>query len=132
MWALLRGCGAGVAGVGWGGDGGGRGGRDELVHLGASGGGKAPFLPVLHSAASASTDEKAREEGEVKGKGPSSGCEAGDAEGAAGEACEAVLGVGGGARMVLVMEGVVALPCAPFACCFFVPPRPSFLAVVDF
>ena len=108
------------------------GGRDKLVHLGASGDDKAPFLPVLHSAASASTDKKAREEGEVKGKGPSSDCGAGDAERAAGEACEAVLGVGGGARVVLVMEGVVALPCAPFACCFFVPPWPSSFAVVDF
>ena len=80
MWALLRGCGAGVAGVGWGGDGGGEvGGRDKLVHLGASGDDKAPFLPVLRSAASSvSTDEKAREEGEARGKG--------DAGGAAGEA----------------------------------------------
>ena len=43
-----------------------------------------------------------------------------------------MLGVGGGARVVLVMEGVVALPCAPFACCFFVPLRPSTFAVVDF
>ena len=78
-WALLRGCGAGVAGVGWGGDGGGEvGGRGKLVHLGASGDDKAPFLPVLRSAASVSTDEKAREEGEARGKG--------DAGGAAGEA----------------------------------------------
>ena len=78
VWALLRGCGAGVAGVGWGGDGEGEvGGRDKLVHLGASGDDKAPFLPVLRSAASVSADEKAREEGEARGKGDAGGAAGG-------------------------------------------------------
>ena len=31
-----------------------------------------------------------------------------------------------------VRAGAGALPCAPFACCFFVPLRPSSFAVVDF